>query len=41
MGGDLAGILAIVSSDKQKPGFLSEAGPDLRQIGERLFRAAA
>lgn len=33
--GDLAGILAIASSDKQKPGFLSEAGPDL------LFRATA
>jgi site-specific DNA recombinase len=27
--GDLAGILAIASSDKQKPGFLSEAGPEL------------
>ena len=27
--GDLAGILAIASSDKQKPGVLSEAGPEL------------
>ena len=27
--GDLAGILAVASSDKQKPGFLSEAGPEL------------
>ena len=27
--GDLAGILALASSDKQKPGFLSEAGPEL------------
>jgi site-specific DNA recombinase len=27
--GDLAGILAIASSNKQKPGFLSEAGPEL------------
>ena len=33
--GDLAGILAIASSDKQKPGVLSDAGPDL------LFRTAA
>ncbi len=27
--GDLAGILAVASSDKQKPGFLSDAGPEL------------
>jgi site-specific DNA recombinase len=27
--GDLAGILAIASSDKQKPSFLSDAGPEL------------
>ncbi|MDB5359866.1 MAG: hypothetical protein JWO51_1163 [Rhodospirillales bacterium] len=55
--GDLAGILAIASSDKQKPDSLSTVGPellsqeslvagtrnhhDLRQIGDRLFRAAA